>query len=119
MHLHPEEPEASSWEPLDDVELAVRVRALLPAENHALVLVDGRSGSGKSTFAERLARLIDQDVRPVDRIVVPSDVVGVHHCAGEEACQALGEGRLPAARPAVHEDQCVVLCGEQRTHADG
>ena len=46
MHLHPEEPEASSWEPLDDVELAVRVRALLPAEMLALVLVDGRSGSG-------------------------------------------------------------------------
>jgi ABC-type multidrug transport system fused ATPase/permease subunit len=59
MHLHPEEPEASSWEPLDDVELAVRVRALLPAEMLALVLVDGRSGSGKSTFTERLARLLD------------------------------------------------------------
>jgi predicted PilT family ATPase len=56
MHLHPEEPEAISWESLDDFELAVRLRALLPVEIHALVLVDGRSGSGKSTFAERLAR---------------------------------------------------------------
>ena len=72
IHLHPEEPEARSWELLDDVELAVRVRALLPAENHALVLVDGRSGSGKSTFAERLARL-------VDGAVVHSDDIAWHH----------------------------------------
>ena len=72
MHLHPEEPEASSWEPIDDVELAVRVRALLPEQKHALVLVDGRSGSGKSTFAERLARLLDG-------AVVHSDDIAWHH----------------------------------------
>ena len=72
MHLHPEEPEARSWELLDDVELAVRVRALLPTEKHALVLVDGRSGSGKSTFAERLARLLDG-------AVVHSDDIAWHH----------------------------------------
>jgi ABC-type dipeptide/oligopeptide/nickel transport system ATPase component len=72
MHLHPEEPEAGSWELLDNVELAVRVRALLPEENHALVLVDGRSGSGKSTFAERLARLLDG-------AVVHSDDIAWHH----------------------------------------
>ena len=72
MHLHPEEPEASVWEPVDDVELAVRVRALLPAQNHTLILVDGRSGSGKSTFAERLAR-------PLDAAVVHSDDIAWHH----------------------------------------
>lgn len=72
MHLHPEEPEARSWVLVDDVELAVRVRALLPAENLALVLVDGRSGSGKSTFAERLARILDG-------AVVHSDDIAWHH----------------------------------------
>jgi hypothetical protein len=72
MRLYPEEPEASSWEPLDDVELAVRLRALLPAEMLALVLVDGRSGSGKSTFTERLARLLDG-------AVVHSDDIAWHH----------------------------------------
>lgn len=72
MHLHPEEPEAGSWEQLDNVELAVRVRALLPAENRALVLVDGRSGSGKSTFAERLALLLDG-------ALVHSDDIAWHH----------------------------------------
>ena len=72
MHLHPEEPEARSWASVDDVELVDRVRALLPAENMALVLVDGRSGSGKSTFAERLARILDG-------AVVHSDDIAWHH----------------------------------------
>jgi hypothetical protein len=59
MRLHPEEPEARWCEPLDDDELTLRMRALLPTGGPALVLVDGRSGSGKSTFAERLVRLLD------------------------------------------------------------
>lgn len=60
------------WEPVDDSELADRVGALLPAAHHALVLVDGRSGSGKSTFAERLARLLHA-------AVVHSDDIAWHH----------------------------------------
>ena len=75
MHLHPEEPEASSWEPLDDVELAIRMRALLPEQKHALVLVDGQSGSGKSTFAERLARLLDGAVVHSDDIAWQHDPI--------------------------------------------
>jgi hypothetical protein len=55
---YPEEPVIPSWEAVDDLELTVRVRALVAAGDHALVLVDGRSGAGKSTFAERLARLL-------------------------------------------------------------
>ncbi len=72
MHLDPQEPEARSWEPLDDVGLAVRLRALLPAGDQALVLVDGRSGSGKTTFAERLVRLLDGEL-------VHSDDIAWHH----------------------------------------
>ena len=72
MRPHPEEPEARSWEPLDDVELTVRMRALLPPGDQALILVDGRSGSGKSTFAERVARLLDG-------AVVHSDDIAWHH----------------------------------------
>jgi hypothetical protein len=75
MHLHPEEPEAGSCQPADDVELAFRVRALLPPEIHALVLVDGRPGSGKSTFAERLARLLDGAVVHSDDIAWRHDPV--------------------------------------------
>lgn len=58
MRLDPAEPEASSWQAVDDVALAGRVRALVTAER-ALVLVDGRSGAGKTTFAARLVRLLD------------------------------------------------------------
>ena len=72
MQLHPEEPEACSWEPLEDSELAVRVRELLPADESCLVLVDGRSGGGKSTFAERLSRLLDG-------ALVHSDDIAWHH----------------------------------------
>jgi len=68
MRLHPEEPEARAWESFDDVELTVRLRALLPEREPALVLVDGRSGSGKSTFAERLARLLGGAVAQSDDI---------------------------------------------------
>jgi len=31
---------------------------MLPADGPALVLVDGRSGSGKSVVAERISRLV-------------------------------------------------------------
>jgi len=72
VHLYAEEPEARSWELVDNAELAVRVRALLPAGKPALILVDGRSGSGKSTFAERLARLLDA-------ALVHSDDIAWHH----------------------------------------
>jgi len=72
MRLHPQEPEARSWEPLDDVELTVRLRALLPPGDQALILVDGRSGGGKSTFAERVARLLDG-------AVAHSDDIAWHH----------------------------------------
>jgi hypothetical protein len=74
MRLHAEEPEARSWEPLDDTALTSRVRAVLPAQDGcALVLVDGRSGGGKSTFAERLAPLLDAAV------VHSDDIAWQHH----------------------------------------
>lgn len=58
MRLHPEETEAAPWRHVDDAELAGLLAGLLPAERGVL-LVDGRSGSGKTTFAERAARLLD------------------------------------------------------------
>lgn len=73
MRWWPEEPEVTDWEPLDDATLRARVAALLPADRPALVLVDGRSGSGKSTFASRLARLLGAGVVHTD------DVAWQHH----------------------------------------
>lgn len=72
MLLHPEEPEARAWEPLADYELAARLSSLLPTGGNDLVLVDGRSGAGKSTFAARLARLLGA-------VVVRSDDIAWHH----------------------------------------
>lgn len=63
MRLHEEEREAGPFAPVTDADLA----GLLPT-GRALVLVDGRSGSGKSTFAARLGHP-----------VVHTDDVAWHH----------------------------------------
>ncbi len=68
MRLYPEEAEVPSWVPLDALQLSARVRALLPASDRGLILVDGRSGSGKSTFAARLAGLFDSAVVHTDDV---------------------------------------------------
>ncbi|HSR84212.1 MAG TPA: hypothetical protein VLM11_08535 [Streptosporangiaceae bacterium] len=75
MRLHPEEAEAPSWVAVDDVELGARVRQLLPAGDRGLILVDGRSGSGKSTFSARLARLLDATVVKTDDIAWRHDPI--------------------------------------------
>ena len=62
------EPPVTSWEPLSQSELGVRAGALLPTATRALVLVDGRSGAGKSTFARRLAQVLDAAVLHTDDI---------------------------------------------------
>lgn len=64
MRLHEEEPEAGPFAPVTDDALA----DLLPV-GPALVLVDGRSGSGKTTFATRLGR----------PVVHTDDVAWQHH----------------------------------------
>lgn len=43
MRLYPEEPEAGPWRRVADVQLADRVRALLPDEQRVLIFVDGRT----------------------------------------------------------------------------
>ena len=67
MLLPPEEPEASGWEVLDEPALASRLGALLPA-GRALVLVDGRSGGGKSTAAARIASALGGAVVHTDDV---------------------------------------------------
>jgi Tfp pilus assembly pilus retraction ATPase PilT len=58
MHLHPGEPEAAPWRPLNDEDLVRLLGSLLP-ERRGVLLVDGRSGSGKSTSSARAADLLD------------------------------------------------------------
>lgn len=58
MQTWPEEPEVTDWQPVDDATLAGRLGALIPTSGAALVLIDGRSGNGKSTLGDRICRLI-------------------------------------------------------------
>jgi hypothetical protein len=76
MGLHAGEPRARGWEPLDDVALAGRLRSLLPDRTRTLVLVDGRSGSGKSTVADKVARLLEGVVVHSDDIAWHLDPIG-------------------------------------------
>jgi len=62
----------AAWTPLTDAELRTRLTGPLPGDGPALVLVDGRSGSGKSTVAERISRL-------VGAVVVHTDDIAWHH----------------------------------------
>lgn len=73
MRLHPEEIEAGPWRRVDDHELRALLMALLPG-GRGVLLVDGRSGGGKSTFAERAADLLAG-------VVVHSDDLAWHHDA--------------------------------------
>ena len=72
MRLPAEEPAATAWRSVTDDELRTRLRQLLPEAGSALVLVDGRSGSGKSTVAARLARLLGAPL-------VHTDDIAWHH----------------------------------------
>jgi hypothetical protein len=60
LTLPPGEPEAGPWRvvPLPEVAALVLAAAGRPAGRPAIVAVDGRSGSGKSTFAGRLHALV-------------------------------------------------------------
>lgn len=52
------EPDLSGWRRMPDPQLAELARSYLIGPGPHLVLVDGRSAAGKTTFAERLARLL-------------------------------------------------------------
>jgi hypothetical protein len=72
VDLHPEEPPGAPWRPVDDDALLELLGRWLPGDRPALVLVDGRSGSGKSTFAGRAARLLGGSL-------VSTDDIAWHH----------------------------------------
>ena len=62
MDLFPVEPDLGPWRAVDDASLLALVGT------PGLVLVDGRSGAGKTTFATRLAGLLDADLAHTDDV---------------------------------------------------
>ncbi len=68
MHLDPDEPAAAAWRRLDHDGLRAEFERVLPASGRRSVLVDGRSGAGKTTAAERIARALDAAIVHTDDV---------------------------------------------------
>ena len=68
VDLHAEEPDGAPWRAVDDGALRAVLQGWLPADRPGLVLVDGRSGGGKSTFAAHAAALLGASVVTTDDV---------------------------------------------------
>lgn len=98
MRLHPEETEAGPWSPVDDGALAALLGSLLPA-GRGVLLVDGRSGSGKTTFAERAAALLGGAVVHTDDLAWHHDAVAWDDLALEHVIGPWRRGEVVDHRP--------------------
>jgi hypothetical protein len=98
MRLHPEETEAGPWSPVDDGALAALLGSLLPA-GRGVLLVDGRSGSGKTTFAERAAALLGGAVVHTDDLAWHHDAVAWDDLALEHVIGPWQRGEVVDHRP--------------------
>ncbi len=105
MILRPEEPAGGPWEAWPVARLAEEVAAVAPRVP-AVVAVDGRGASGKSTLADRLATLL-----PGAAVVHTDDVAWHHSFFGWADLMLTGvlepalAGRPVAFRPAAWEDR--------------
>ncbi len=97
--LHEEEPIVESWELLDDNELSTRIHDLLPDKKQRLILIDGRSGSGKTTFAQKTAELLDAAVVHTDDIAWHLDPMNWGDELLEGVIKPWRDGRKIAYKP--------------------
>ena len=65
---YPEEPIVSTWRCADDTMLKNIIKTLLPNGNKHIILIDGRSGNGKSTFANKTVTLFNASLVRTDDI---------------------------------------------------
>jgi hypothetical protein len=98
MHLHPEEPEVASWQPVDDATLTATLSDLLTSDRPVL-LVDGRSGGGKTTFAERAAHLLGGAVVHADDLAWHHDLTAWDDLAIEHVIGPWRRGEEISYRP--------------------
>ena len=95
MDLHPEEPDLGPWRSVDDADLLALVG------HPSLVLVDGRGGGGKTTFAERLAGLLGASLVHTDDVAWEhsrfgwDDLLREHVLEPWRRGEAVSSGRRP------------------------
>ena len=75
IRLHPEEPAAGPWrvEPIADIIAGFADRARLSVQRPLVVAIDGRSSSGKTTLARRIAHTV-----PATAVVYTDDIAWFH-----------------------------------------
>ncbi len=61
-----EEPTVNTWHIANDAQLKDIVTARLPSTHKHLILIDGRSGNGKSTFAKKIATMFNASIVHTD-----------------------------------------------------
>lgn len=75
MRLRPGEPEVPAWERIDGAGLRSILEGVMGVSPTRLILVDGRSGAGKTTWAGRIASILEGSV------VIHTDDVAWNHDA--------------------------------------
>jgi hypothetical protein len=98
MRLHPEETEAGPWHPVDAAALAALLGGLLP-DGRGVLLVDGRSGSGKTTFAEAAASLLGGALVHTDDLAWHHDAIAWDDLALEHVIGPWRRGEAVDHRP--------------------
>ena len=105
--LYPEEPAAGPWrvERIADVVANFTHRARLVAERPLVVAIDGRSSSGKTTLAGRVA-----DIIPATTVVHTDDIAWWHSRFGWadlalRVLETVHAGRAVSFRPPAWEER--------------
>ena len=93
MDLHPEEPDLGPWRSVDDADLLALVG------RPSLVLVDGRGGGGKTTFAERLAGLLGASLVHTDDVAWEHSRFGWDDLLREQVLEPWRRGEAVSYRP--------------------
>ena len=126
IRLHPEEPAAGPWrvEPIADIIAGFADRARLSVQRPLVVAIDGRSSSGKTTLARRIAHTV-----PVTAVVHTDDIACFHSRFGwadlaQHVLQTVRTGEALSFRPPAwiergREGAIVVPHGIQLLVLDG
>ena len=83
MRLYDEEPEASDWQPVPVAAVVSAVLGDRPSGRRAVLAVDGRSSSGKTTFAAAIEETTERAIT-----IHTDDLLGTTPSSGGIGCCA-------------------------------